>query len=253
MLTQSAQMFPSISTKNDMKITIPNQQPPPDNAESRTNFSCSKLQTRLTLLRLQAQDRVITWENYGYSLFAECTLYVECVDHAASVIHCLTAAGNARQVAFADVQDVIPASNRVTIVPPAETWTLHGCDPAYLGQPVPAIAVMVNAHSRVKGLVLPKFPGARPGEHLHLACGEELHGKSDQQLIHALPVSGFNAKTRVSPDLERSRGLRTAANRISNWLAGICRGTPAAAPLDPGLHQRGGSLIEKKADDTHAG
>ncbi len=203
------------------------------------------------LLQLGAQDRVITWNHLGCGQHAECAVYVECLDHAAGVIHCLTASGNARQVAFSDVVDVITTPNPITFTVPQALWSLHACDPAYLGRPVRPVAVGVASSGRVQGLVLPKFPGARPGEHLHLDCTPEQLGLSVKQLLQSLPSSGFNPKRTGDPEAGRNRAYRTAAGRVRAWLTTVGGAAVATLPLDPSLRRNGQLLVPAGLGGRH--
>lgn len=195
-----------------------------------------------SLMDLQAQDKIITLTQARYGQAShEQSLYVECMEHQRQVVHAISGSGNRYAIPFADVLDVEKCTNPITYVVNEKIWTVHQCDPAYLGKPVRAVMAMLNRQGRFTGLHLPKWPGQRASIVLTLEVSAERLHASEQDILRALPTT--NRHRFHDPERDRHQVARTAEKRITKFVKGVLLGTPHnLPPLDPSLKSAKGRL-----------
>lgn len=181
----------------------------------------------ISLLNLQAQDKIVRFELSPYTneLGAEIVYYVSSVNYEQEIVHALSFSGNAYEIKFDDVSDIIKADEPVLVLMPAETWVQHRCDPAYLGKPVRAVAMTIY-EGRITGVAVPKWPCSEKGVITWSARAGDttLPGLTDADLMRALPAFGFNPKRYSDGAASRNRDYRIASTKIKNMITGVILG-----------------------------
>lgn len=177
----------------------------------------------LALLNLQSQDKVVAYKHMGYGQYDECLYYVECADPVTALVHVLSATGYSQTIRYQDIIDIQRAVDPVMVTPNEQLWTRHGCDPRYLGRPVRAISASVSQGSRFRGLVIPKWPGSKPGAVIHLDLSAHATGRTETELLAALPSAGFSPRRCGDPEKIRKSIQRTASGRITKWIQASCQ------------------------------
>lgn len=197
----------------------------------------------LKLLDLQPQDRITTMTQAAYGHPSEeTTLYVECADVLAGVVHTMSASGYRCTVLFADILNIEKCLDPVTLVVAEGIWAAHQCDPAYLGKPVRAIAAMLGERGQFRGLWIPKWPCSRPGQMLTLDVTASTLGLSESDILSVLPTN--RCRRYHDPELARNRTKRVAKTRFQKFLEVATGGAvDARLPLDPSLKMRAGVLV----------
>jgi hypothetical protein len=140
------------------------------------------------------------------------------VDNFTQQVHVLTPYGRKDAIPFDRIIDIQKCESTIYVSVSERVWILHGCDPAWLNKPVPAIAVGIFSGHIVSGVVVPKWPGARPGQWLHLKASEVTLTADHKSIISRLLSVGFNPRRVGTPSAERDRIMHTAKGRISKFL-----------------------------------
>lgn len=175
-------------------------------------------QAPIGLLDLQPQDRVVVYEHIGSCCgdhrFQEEVYYVECVDNCKCVVHVLSRTGGRSKIRFEDIVDIQKSELPILVNIPVDIWDLHKCDPCFRNRPVRALAVQVFDGRIITGVVVPKWPGSRPGAWLHLP-NPSIH---ETALIRNLPSMGFNLRRFGDPATTRNNAMSAARRRVGALL-----------------------------------
>jgi hypothetical protein len=205
------------------------------------------------LLNLSVQDRIVRYEDLGPSFpdehrYQEVMYYVECCDTAAQKVHALDMTCGQHRIAFDEIIDIQPAIAPITTTVSPDIWALHQGDPTYLDRPVPVLAVQIHDRHQIGGLVVPKWPGKKVGQWLHLNDYYSLNTLScdERTLLQNVPSMGFNPTRFGDIYVSRKRNARNAQNRLTNFITKtLTMQKTVPLPLDPSLKKQRGFFVEK--------